>query len=515
MAGTDLPHVFVVHGDITHLACDAWLLPTDQELSITSGWFESLPDLDARLASADLSQLISGNALAAYLPRVDGEPLIIATAVPLYGFTDPAELQPALRAFAVTAAGSVTEPSHRRSRRLFALPFFGTAGAGGANLRGAIFDVLYAEARSLASALDVDFVFVFRDEPSYALAQQRRRAAGQLTTALPEHLYVQAKRLAELARAGRLVPFLGAGVSVSAGAPTWADLIELLAEDRGLSATERKSILQPDRDPLDQAAYLRMLFDQGDEADAARAFQEAIAAAVRRDRYGLAPALLASLDSEQAITLNYDELFELASADAGRPRRIIPGGASDSERWLLKLHGTVSDPSTIVLTREDYLGFNADRAALSALVKATLMTRHLLFVGFGMRDDHFHEIVHDVRRAVGTQSSGLTATALTLRDDPLHQALWSKHLETVPIGEAKDGPPAPAARRLEVFLDVMMCATSDSHSYLLRDDFAEALSTDERALAEALRALARTAALGNTPSIRDRVLRIFGATVDK
>ena len=493
MAGTDIPHVFVVHGDITHLACDAWLLPTDQNLSITSGWHKSLPDLNARLASADLSDLNSGSALAAPLPAIDGEPLIIATAVPLHGFTDPNDLRPALRAYAVTANGSVTNPSHRRARRLFALPFFGTAGGGGANRRGAIFDALHAEARSLAAELDVDFVFVFRDEPSYALAQQRRRVVGRLATALPEYLHGEAKRLAELARAGRLVPFLGAGVSVSAGAPTWARLIELLAENRGLSVDERESILQPDRDPLDQAAYLRMLFDEGDEADAARAFQGAIAAAVRRDRYGLAPALLASLDAEQAITLNYDELFELACADAGRPRRIIPGGASDSERWLLKLHGTVNDPSTIVLTREDYLGFNADRAALSALVKATLMTRHLLFVGFGMRDDHFHEIVHDVRRAVGSQSSGLAATALTLRDDPLHKALWSKHLETVSISEADDAELALAARRLEVFLDVMMCEASDSHSYLLHHDFAEALTPAEHQLAVALRAATEAA----------------------
>ena len=493
MAGTDTPHVFVVHGDITHLACDAWLLPTDQELSITSGWYVSMPDLGAQMASAELTQLSSGSALAASLPLVEGEPLIIATAVPLHGFSGPTELRPALRAFAVTAAGSVTEPSHRRARRLFALPFFGTAGGGGANRRGAIFDALHAEARSLAAELDVDFVFVFRDEPSYALAQQRRRSAGHLDTALPEHLRQQAMRLAGLARAGRLVPFLGAGVSVSAGAPTWAQLIELLAENRGLSIDERESILQPDRDPLDQAAYLRMLFDEGEEADATRAFQGAIAEAVRRERYGLAPALLASLDSEQAITLNYDELFELACGDAGRPRRIIPGGASKSERWLLKLHGTVSEPSTIVLTREDYLGFNADRAALSALVKATLMTRHLLFVGFGMRDDHFHEIVHDVRRAVGPQSSGLAATALTLRDDPLHKALWSKHLETVSIGEADDATLAAAARRLEVFLDVMLCEASDSHSYLLREDFAEALTPAEQDLALALRAAIKAA----------------------
>jgi hypothetical protein len=111
------------------------------------------------------------------------------------------------------------------------------------------------------------------------------------------------------------------------------------------------------------------------------------------ERYGLAPALLTAIDSEQALTLNYDRLFETAPEDAGAPRSVIPGGhEGEHERWLLKVHGTVDDPASIVLTRDDYLGFDSSRLALSSIVKATLATRHLLFVGFGLADDHFHEI---------------------------------------------------------------------------------------------------------------------------
>ena len=97
--------------------------------------------------------------------------------------------------------------------------------------------------------------------------------------------------------------------------------------------------------------------------------------------YGITPPLMAALDAEQAITLNYDRLFAIAATDAQRPRRVIPGQSSGEERWLLKLHGSVDESSSIVLIREDYLGFNADRAALSSLERATLMTRRLLFVG--------------------------------------------------------------------------------------------------------------------------------------
>ncbi|MBE8146476.1 SIR2 family protein [Brevibacterium casei] len=87
---------------------------------------------------------------------------------------------------------------------------------------------------------------------------------------------------------------------------------------------------------------------------------------MNRQSYGLAPTLIANLPLEQAITLNYDELFEIASNDAGQPCAVIPGDeAPDAHRWSLKMHGNVADESTIVLTRTDYLGFDANRNVLA------------------------------------------------------------------------------------------------------------------------------------------------------
>ena len=163
-----------------------------------------------------------------------------------------------------------------------------------------------------------------------------------------------------------------------------------------------------------------------------------------------------------------------------------------------------------MLTRDDYLGFNSERGALSALVKATLMTRHLLFVGFGLRDDHFHEIVHDVRRAVGTSTTGPAATALTMSRDRLHDALWSGQLSTVPMNAAHNSRDvANSGRTLEIFLDAVICQSTDSHSYLLDKDFEEALSADERAIAGALRSVADvTNRMENTPLSR-RVIQLL------
>jgi hypothetical protein len=214
-------------------------------------------------------------------------------------------------------------------------------------------------------------------------------------------------------------------------------------------------------------------------------FNEQIAERVNLPKYGLAPALLAGLRTEQAITLNYDLLFETASADIGDARTVIPDSSVNGEKWLLKLHGSVNSPETIVLTRDDYLGYNASREALSAVVKATLITHHLLFVGFGLKDDHFHEIIHDVRRAMPQSADGsdFFATALTMAENPLHTAVWDGKLRLVSMSKRTDDEGIPtSARTLEIFLDALLAFSTDSHSYLLAEEYEHALSDPEKTL---------------------------------
>lgn len=142
-----------------------------------------------------------------------------------------------------------------------------------------------------------------------------------------------------------------------------------------------------------------------------------------------------------------------------------------------------------MLTRDDYLEFNTSRDALSAVVKATLITHHLLFVGFGLKDDHFHEIIHDVRRALpqDADGTGAIATALTLQANPLNDMLWKKQLDLISMGERMPGDNlADAARTLEVFLDALLAFSTDSHSYLLSEEYEHSLGAEDAALRKSL-----------------------------
>ncbi|MCC7128564.1 MAG: SIR2 family protein [Microbacteriaceae bacterium] len=485
----DSAHVFVTLGDLTHIECDAWMLPSDQSYSVRGHWLGAVPELtEDVIRNSTVEAFNSGVSKAT--PVVGWSellPLPVLTAVPALGLEtadDLEELGRAVEEFVRVAATSAG-PRHGRAKKLVAMPAFGTEGGGGAFKKGEILNLLLDRAQAAAQANEVDVVLVLRDKRTFALAQQVRKAKSGLWSELDADQFKKAQDLARLASSGKLVPFMGAGVSAGSGAPTWKELIDRLAARISIGEADLKALKAEGRSALDQAAFLREEYVKktGDPAS----FGQAVAETVKSTRYGLVPALLASLQTEEAITLNYDILFELASADVGTSRFVIPGDGSEDaggDAWLLKLHGSVRDPASIVLTRDDYLGYNTNREALSAIVKANLITRHLLFVGFGLTDDHFHQIVHDVRKAIPRAGGKKFGTSLRLSFDPFDEALWADQLDLVTLGAEDDLP--GSARRLEIFLDALLAFATDSHSYLLDPAFESSLEPAERELRQKL-----------------------------
>lgn len=493
-------HLFVTRGNILHIECDAWLLPTDTKPGVRRSWSSVDPSRHHKLVSAKSSAFLEGKvSVAAAEDWPLSDPLPLLTAIPTQGVRSAGELAPSIQAFidfaaeitisrrrdkAAALSANGQSPELPRPRPLLAMPLLGTGGGGANVFRGDVLEMLFQTSQEAASRASVDIVLVLEDERDFALAQvKRKQSPDNFWPSLDADLRALVTELAGKACTGKLVPFLGAGTSISAGAPTWKTLIKKLASNVGLTRGEIGKL--EDLNVLDQAAYLRELYqDEGQD------FGSAVKELVDLPRYGLAPSLLSGLPSKEAITLNYDKLFEFASSDAQRPRTVLPGNHDPgTANWLLKLHGSVDDPDGIVLTREDYLGYSASREALSALVKATLITQHLLFVGFGLADDHFHAIVHDVERALSGDNKMKEAlgTALTLFDDPLQSRLWAGKLRLVPMSK-ESTEASEAARSLEIFLDALLAYATDSHTYLLAPEFRSALTTTEQRLADHLKA---------------------------
>jgi hypothetical protein len=127
------------------------------------------------------------------------------------------------------------------------------------------------------------------------------------------------------------VLFLGAGVSVGAGLPMWDTLLEELAAEARMTAEEVGALRR--FDALDRARII-------DGRLGGHQINDAVARRFRRYHHSLTHALLAALPVEEAVTTNYDQLFELASGAVGEHVAVLPHAPRlDATRWLLKMHG--------------------------------------------------------------------------------------------------------------------------------------------------------------------------------
>lgn len=369
-------HVFVAWSDLKSVTCDAWLVPGGRgagrvwRQALPKHWRYASPIDDARRCSVILD---GNNALPTPLPiltDISGD-----GAQPASWYVDGA------RAFLREATDALRRnqrpPLHGRARYLLALPLLGTDGGGGGALSGEITSLLLPALREEAERLEeagsvgVDVALVLIEGPAWAAAQRQRATDRQAFAALPSSLIARADALAERARSGGLTIFIGAGVARPAGLPDWKQLLHLLAEQH-ITADELRDF--DSLNELDRAAWIERRLVGETIGDAT-----ARVVVAHSHRFALSHALLASLPVSEVVTTNYDDLFERASNVVGRPCARIPGQVvAAGERFILKMHGCVTQPSSIVLTRGDYLRFQENRSALSGIVQALMLTRHML-----------------------------------------------------------------------------------------------------------------------------------------
>jgi hypothetical protein len=484
-------HVFVVGADLTRLACDDVLVPTDRSLRVMASWLPLLPP-DSVESQDDDGACVAGawsvGERVLEVPACGERRAWLVDTVADGGERDGDRglswlLEGAREALAAVARREVPAPAHGRARRLVGLPALGTGWGGAAGQRGALLQQLLPVLREAADEYGCDIALVLRRPSDLAAAQRVRRAEGG-GWSLPEALRSLAEDLGERARDGDLAVFLGAGVSAAAGLPTWERLLEELATRAGLDDGLRAGL--SGLPPQDAAALL------------ARALGREELTAYVQERFGpgpysLAHALIAGLPVREFVTTNYDPLVELAAADIGRPLRVLPfQEAAPGAPWLLKLHGDAAHPDSIVLTREQYLEFGDHRSALAGVLQSLLLTRHVLFVGTSMLDDDLIRIAHQVRsvqHVPDTAARRRSGTVLALREDPVRARLWEQDVETVAMtgaDELADVPAAEAARRLEVLLDLLGCLSSRPTGYLLDPAYRGLLDEEETVLSDAL-----------------------------
>jgi hypothetical protein len=472
-------HFFVAQGDLTKLACDALLIPCDEKLNVNEVWKPVLPEDAPRVPYSNWLHIdgIRNAHGCVDLPAV-GNRKIFAFTCPYQGYENPSEpvdgLWTALRDLVDRIAAESARP-----RPLIGIPLVGTGDGGLESRRAEVIAKLLERQRS--DTLEADLALVLIDPRDFAAVQNQRNPDIDWPE-LSEPLRRKADELGRLAAKKELSLFLGAGVSRPAGLPDWNQLLGLLAREAGMTV--------PDGDFEDAATPIKKRL--GDR------YEPLMQKFLDVDVHAVGHALLAGLRANQMVTTNFDPCMESALEATHKTdfRVLVRELAEGGKPWLLKLHGDIRLPDSLVLDSDDVRRHGAEGAALRGVVQSLLLTSHLLFVGFSFKDKDFMKLAHEVTVVRQTATCGETkpvgtALALTPRD---FQGVDYKDLETLAMREAGADE---AARTLEIFLDRLGWAATRNHrlasEYLMDKRYASGLSDPDRGLRDLLERLVEDA----------------------
>ncbi|MAU84672.1 MAG: hypothetical protein CME34_22970 [Gordonia sp.] len=491
----DRGHLFVLHGLIENFDYDAVIVPTDHRFDVTSHWPASVTgDLDhARPATWPTPFARSRGGEAVWFVSVaDEQPL-----------TDDDLIGRVRDILSEIAASEFPQVEGRELRRV-ALPVVGIGAGGLGERRGAILGALLDALHAAATDLSLDILLVTPDSAVFSAAQHARRAlldGGTAQWELDADELAEAQRLGALAAEGHLALFLGAGVSIAAGLPSWSQLLTQLSAEVGELPADFN-----DLGSLDQAQFLAASIG-------AERLNDAVSDIVgRRRKVALAHALLAGLGCRETVTTNYDDLYEIAVEATRRPRpTILPWQVVDERRpWLLKLHGDIERSTSIVLTRRDFVLFDAKSRPAGSLLQALLLTKHVLIVGASLADDNVIRLAMEVDEYL--QQSDARAeqgTFIDVSGVEARKQLWTRQFSWFVCDGATR---SERVRRMEVFLDAVAAFAASDAPWLLDERFEGLLGEADQVVVEQARRLAAAtdASSGLVAPLR-RALRGLGA----
>lgn len=190
--------------------------------------------------------------------------------------------------------------------------------------------------------------------------------------------------------------FVGAGLSMLSGYPSWNQLVEAYIGSLGLSENEGRDL------PLIVQYY------QDAHSDGPQKVRDDIIAMVH-ERADSSPSAahdrILSLPVHDIWTTNYDSLIEKAAAARSIEMGVFreDGDLATSKsvmRRLYKMHGSVEGTEAtqhLVVSRDDFEHYPETHPRFWHLLRAHFLTRSFLFVGFSLTDPNIGEIFKMVR----------------------------------------------------------------------------------------------------------------------
>jgi len=235
------------------------------------------------------------------------------------------------------------------------------------------------------------------------------------------------EELGNLYRTGRLLPFVGAGVSASLSwgengeqrCPSWGELVEHAAKLLGFEQPELArlrgtdlQILEFFRSKKESFAELRNWLGQTMNPP--------------DDALGSSPIhqALAELDNCRILyTTNFDDLLERSlGLLQGQPPRVVAvesqATGDRDEVEVVKFHGDLNHPDHMVVSESDYEDRLSFRAPMDHRFKGDFLNRVILFIGYSFRDPNVSYLFGQMNKDLGEFHSASGNRAFIIFPDP-------------------------------------------------------------------------------------------------
>ena len=204
-------------------------------------------------------------------------------------------------------------------------------------------------------------------------------------------------------KAGNIVPFIGAGLSVPFKVPTWKEMIENITERYAvgnLSFLKDAVNLSLERHDywkaIDALKDYALIEDQDIQSEIVKIIDDYQILLEDSNLHNYVD--ICNMNFNLHLTTNYEHLLHkhLNCTNIPIEMKAINFNTQDlfETKRVCHLHGHISNPGTIVISRESYESLYEDKK-YDNLLKIVTGTKRLLFLGFSFDDQFIRTLIKD------------------------------------------------------------------------------------------------------------------------
>lgn len=216
------------------------------------------------------------------------------------------------------------------------------------------------------------------------------------------------KKIRKAQENNQLVVFVGAGVSKNSDLPTWWELVKRFADEidykRCTFCNKREEKCQEEECKecyeYTQDEYLRIpeYYYQNDESEGHFDYFKLIQDTLQsHKRSNPIDDVIFDLLPHHIITTNYDSLLEKSSNLNAQLYTVVCKDSDllskSKEHYIIKMHGDLNEPDSIVLKESDYLDYEQKHTLISTFIRALLINHTFLFLGYSLNDYNLNLII--------------------------------------------------------------------------------------------------------------------------